>query len=82
MQFRDAFALIFDCPEIAAVLRQTVLQFAVRERLVSQDERDKPVNVLVEKVLTARERFIRKVLFDTLRGFSRMSADGNKNPFS
>jgi hypothetical protein len=40
------------------------------------------VNVVVEKVLTARERFIRKVLFDTLRGFSRMSADGNKNPFS
>lgn len=49
-QVCDAFELVLNCPENVEVLRQTILQLAVRGRLVKQDPEDEPAIRIVDRI--------------------------------
>jgi len=53
-QVCDAFEMILDCPENLAMLRHTILQLAVRGRLVRQELGDEPASVLLERIRKER----------------------------
>lgn len=57
-QVCDAFDLILDSPENVEVLRQTILQLAVRGKLGTQDERDETANILSSKIIQKRKQLI------------------------
>ena len=50
------FEDLFTEPEDIAPLRQTILQLAVRGRLVAQDPEDEPASVLLEKIAEEKQR--------------------------
>jgi type I restriction enzyme S subunit len=56
----DNFDLLSDAPENVGALRQTILQLAVMGKLVEQDEKDEPVEVLVEKIKDEKERLVKE----------------------
>jgi len=47
---RAAFGDLFDEPQSVAALRQTILNLAVRGRLVAQDAEDEPASALLERI--------------------------------
>lgn len=53
------FKTIFDRPEKIKKLRETILDLAVRGKLVSQDPNDEPAIVLLERIREEKERLIK-----------------------
>ncbi|MEP7220006.1 MAG: restriction endonuclease subunit S, partial [Bacteroidota bacterium] len=64
---RENFHLLFDLPESVAELRRTVLQLAVRGKLVPQDENDEPADALLRKIESQQMDLVK-------RGLSRKKA--------
>jgi type I restriction enzyme S subunit len=59
-RIRDNFNLLYDAPETVTELRQTILQMAVRGKLVVQGPNDEPAAVLLEKIEAEKERLFRE----------------------
>jgi type I restriction enzyme S subunit len=51
---------LFTAPEDVAPLRQTILQLAVRGRLVPQDPEDEPASVLLERIADEKARLVKE----------------------
>jgi type I restriction enzyme, S subunit len=56
----EQFKTIFDRPEKVKKLRETILDLAVRGKLVEQDPNDEPASVLLERIREEKERLIRE----------------------
>ena len=54
------FATLAAAPNGIAKLRQLILQFAVKGKLGTQDERDEPANVLVERIKEEKKQLAKK----------------------
>jgi type I restriction enzyme, S subunit len=57
-QVYDAFDLILDCPENVVVLRRSILQLAIKGRLVRQEPGDEPAEKLVERIRKEKMRLV------------------------
>ena len=55
----EQFKIIFDRPEKIKKLRETILDLAVRGKLVDQDPNDEPASVLLERIKEEKERLIK-----------------------
>jgi type I restriction enzyme S subunit len=55
---RDNFHILHETPESISELRQTILQLAVRGRLVSQDPNDEPVSHLIRRIQAEKANLI------------------------
>ena len=58
--FFDNFGLLADALNGVQKLREMVLQLAVQGKLISQDSKDEPASVLLEKIKTTKERLIKE----------------------
>lgn len=58
--FFDNFALLADAPNGVAKLRELVLQLAVEGKLISQDSRDEPAYIMLDKIKAKQARLIRE----------------------
>lgn len=56
----EQFKTIFDRPEKVKKLRETILDLAMRGKLVPQDSRDEPASVLLERIREEKERLIKE----------------------
>ncbi|MGG7162449.1 restriction endonuclease subunit S [Clostridium ihumii] len=56
----EQFKTIFDRPEKVKKLRETILDLAVRGKLVEQNPNDEPASVLLERIREEKERLIRE----------------------
>lgn len=56
----EQFKTIFDRPEKVKKLRETILDLAVRGKLVPQDPDDEPASVLLEMIKEEKERLIKE----------------------
>lgn len=56
----DEFDLIFDTPENAVALRQTILQLAVQGKLISQNPEDEPVSALFKRITVEKSRLLKE----------------------
>lgn len=56
----EQFKIIFDRPEKVKKLRETILNLAVRGKLVSQDPNDEPASILLERIKEEKERLIKE----------------------
>jgi type I restriction enzyme M protein len=57
---RDPEELLADAPNDVKMLRELILQLAVRGKLVAQDEKDEPVTILLEELKTENGKKIKK----------------------
>ena len=55
----DNIHILFDHPETIPNLRATILQLAVRGKLVEQDPNDEPANVLLARITAQKEKLIK-----------------------
>jgi len=58
--FAEHFHILADAPNGVQKLREMILQLAVQGRLVSQDPKDEPASVLLEKVRAEKEKLIKE----------------------
>lgn len=56
----EQFKTIFDRPERVKKLRETILDLAVRGKLLEQDPNDEPASVLLERIKKEKERLIKE----------------------
>ena len=56
----DAFSTLADAPGGIGRLRELVLQFAVRGKLVAQDPDDEPAGLLLERIAEEKARLVRE----------------------
>ncbi|WP_340820129.1 restriction endonuclease subunit S [Methanolobus sp. WCC4] len=56
----DNFGLLYDNLENVEKLRQAILQLAVMGKLVEQDDRDEPAEVLLEKIRDEKEKLVKE----------------------
>jgi type I restriction enzyme S subunit len=56
----EQFKTIFDRPEKVKRLRETILDLAVRGKLVKQDPNDEPASVLLERIKEEKERLVKE----------------------
>ena len=56
--FTGRFAELFDAPEEVSELRQAIFQLAVKGELGTQDAKDEPASVLLERIRKEKERLI------------------------
>ncbi|NFO15724.1 restriction endonuclease subunit S [Clostridium botulinum] len=56
----EQFKTIFDRPEKVKKLRETILDLAVRAKLVEQDPNDEPASILLERIREEKERLIKE----------------------
>lgn len=56
----EQFKTIFDRPEKVKRLRETILDLAVRGKLVKQDSNDEPASVLIERIKEEKERLVKE----------------------
>lgn len=56
----EQFKTIFDRPEKVKRLRETILDLAVRGKLVKQDPNDEPASVLIERIKEEKERLVKE----------------------
>lgn len=56
----EQFKTIFDRPEKVKKLRETILDLAVRGKLVPQNPNDEPASVLLERIREEKERLIKE----------------------
>lgn len=56
----EQFKTIFDRPEKIKKLRETILDLAVRGKLVPQNPNDEPASVLLERIREEKERLIKE----------------------
>lgn len=56
----EQFKTIFDRPEKVKKLRETILDLAVRGKLLEQDPNDEPASVLLERIKKEKERLIKE----------------------
>lgn len=56
----EQFKIIFDRPEKVKKLRETILDLAVRGKLVEQDPNDEPASVLLERIREEKEMLVKE----------------------
>ena len=56
----EQFKVIFDRPEKVKKLRETILNLAVRGKLVPQNPNDEPASVLLERIREEKQRLIKE----------------------
>ncbi|MBN1049304.1 restriction endonuclease subunit S [Clostridium botulinum] len=56
----EQFKTIFDRPEKVKKLRETILNLAVRGKLVKQDPNNEPASILLEKIREEKERLVKE----------------------
>lgn len=72
----DAFEILADAPDGVARLRELVLQFALRGKLVRQDHADEPASVLLKKVAADKARQVKQKKTRRLKDLSPIEAEG------
>ncbi|MDB1946383.1 restriction endonuclease subunit S [Clostridium tertium] len=75
----EQFKTIFDRPEKVNNLRKTILDLAVRGKLVSQDPNDEPASVLLERIREEKEKLIKEK--NIKKEKSLLEIDDNEKPF-
>jgi type I restriction enzyme S subunit len=66
---------LFTAPADVAPLRQTILQLAVRGKLVPQDPRDEPASVLLDRIVAEKARLVREGELRASKSLPTVSAD-------
>jgi type I restriction enzyme S subunit len=56
----ENFDLLYDTPETVGKLRQAILQLAVSGKLVPQNPADEPASLLLERIVTEKDRLIKQ----------------------
>ncbi|EOR20162.1 restriction modification system DNA specificity domain-containing protein [Clostridium sartagoforme AAU1] len=75
----EQFKTIFDRPEKVNKLRETILDLAVRGKLVPQDPNDEPASVLFEKIKNEKEILIKEKKIKKEKPLAEISE--NEKPF-
>ena len=55
----DNFDLLYDAPENVGALRKAILRLMIMGKLVTQDEKDEPASVLLNKIRVEKERLVK-----------------------
>lgn len=75
----EQFKTIFDRPEKVKKLRETILNLAVRGKLVPQDSNDEPASILLERIKKEKERLIKEKRIKKEKPLAEISED--EKPF-
>lgn len=75
----EQFKIIFDRPEKVKKLRETILNLAVRGKLVPQDSNDEPASILLERIKKEKERLIKEKRTKKEKPLAEISED--EKPF-
>lgn len=71
----EQFKTIFDRPEKVKKLRETILDLAVRGKLVPQDPNDESASVLLERIKEEKERLIKEKKIKKEKPLAKISDD-------
>ncbi|WP_195428096.1 restriction endonuclease subunit S [Clostridium sp. D46t1_190503_E9] len=71
----EQFKTIFDRPEKVKKLRETILDLAVRGKLVEQDPNDEPTSVLLDRIKEEKERLIKEKKIKKEKSLAEISED-------
>lgn len=75
----EQFKTIFDRPEKIKKLRETILNLAVRGKLVPQDSNDEPASILLDRIKEEKERLIKEKKIKKEKPLAEISED--EKPF-
>jgi len=74
-KFFEHFELLADAPNGVQKLREMILQLAVQGKLVSQNPKDEPASVLLEKVTAVKEQLVKEGKIRKPKSLPAINAD-------